>query len=74
MARAGLDWHQILASLTTAPAGRFGQGERKGRIAPGMEADLVLLGTDPAMDVTGFSDVRATVRSGRVIYGTAISK
>ncbi len=74
MARAGLDWRQILASLTTAPAGRFGQGERKGRIAPGMEADLVLLGTDPAGDVTGFGDVRATVRGGRVIYGAAISK
>ena len=74
MARAGLDWRQILASLTTAPAGRFGQGERKGRIAPGMEADLVLLGTDPAVDVTGFSDVQATVRGGRVIYGATGSK
>lgn len=68
MARAGLDWRQILASLTTAPAGRFGQGDRKGRIAPGMEADLVLLSTDPAVDVMGFSDVQATVRGGRVIY------
>ena len=68
MARAGLDWRQILASLTTAPAGRFGQGEWKGRIAPGMVADLVLLGTDPAVDVKGFSDVQATVRGGRVIY------
>jgi imidazolonepropionase-like amidohydrolase len=74
MARAGLDWRQILASLTTAPAGRFGQGERKGRIAPGMEADLVLLGTDPAVDVTGFSDVRVTVRGGLVIYGATASK
>ncbi len=69
MARAGLDWRQILASLTTAPAGRFGQRERKGRIAPGMEADLVVLGTDPATDVVGFSDVRATIKGGRVIYG-----
>jgi imidazolonepropionase-like amidohydrolase len=74
MARAGLDWRQILASLTTAPAGRFGQGERKGHIAPGMEADLVMLGTDPAVDVLGFSDVRATVRGGRVIYGATGSK
>lgn len=71
MARAGMDWRQILASLTTAPAARFGQGEQKGRIAPGMEADLVLLGTDPAVDVTGFSDVLATVRHGRVIYRAA---
>ena len=74
MARAGMDWRQILASLTTAPAARFGQGERKGRIAPGMEADLVLLGTDPAVDVTGFSDVRATIRGGRVIYRATESK
>jgi imidazolonepropionase-like amidohydrolase len=74
MARAGLDWRQILASLTTAPAARFGQGERKGRIAPGMEADLVLLGTDPAVDVMGYSNVQATIRSGRVIYGATGSK
>ena len=74
MARAGMDWRQILTSLTTAPAGRFGQGERRGRIAPGMEADLVLLGTDPAVDVTGFSDVQATIRGGRVIYRTTDSK
>jgi imidazolonepropionase-like amidohydrolase len=74
MARAGLDWRQILASLTTAPAGRFGQGERKGRIAPGLEADLVLLGTDPAVDAKGFSDVQATVRGGRVIYRAVGSK
>ena len=74
MARAGLDWRQLLASLTTAPAGRFGQGERKGRIAPGMEADLVLLGTDPAVDVVGFSDVQATILGGRVIYRAAGSK
>jgi imidazolonepropionase-like amidohydrolase len=74
MARAGLDWRQILASLTTAPAGRFGQSERKGRIAPGMDADLVLLGTDPAVNVVGFSDVQATVRGGRVIYRATGSK
>jgi len=74
MARAGMDWRQILTSLTTAPAGRFGQGERRGRIAPGMEADLVLLGTDPAVDFTGFSDVQATIRGGRVIYRTTDSK
>ncbi len=74
MARAGLDWRQILASLTTAPAGRFGQGARKGRVVPGMEADLVLLGTDPAVAVKGFGDVQATIRGGRVIYRATGSK
>ena len=34
MERAGMDWRAILASLTTAPAGRFGQaGEQVGEVA-----------------------------------------
>jgi imidazolonepropionase-like amidohydrolase len=39
-----------------------------------MEADLVVLGTDPAVDVSGFSDVRATVRGGRVMHRAAGGK
>jgi imidazolonepropionase-like amidohydrolase len=71
MAKAGLDWRQILASLTTAPAERFGEKRRKGRIASGMAADLVILRNDPAADVQAFGDVRETVRNGRVIYRAA---
>ncbi len=68
MERAGMDWRAILASLTTVPAGRFGQAGEKGRIAPGMQADLVLLGNDPADAVTAFADVELTIRSGDVLY------
>ena len=50
-----LDWRQILASLTTAPASRFGYAAHKGRIAKGMDADLVLLEGDPAQDLTAFA-------------------
>ena len=67
---AELDWRQILASLTTAPATRFGFAARKGRVATGMEADLVLLNADPARDPTAFARVRDTIRAGRVIWGT----
>jgi imidazolonepropionase-like amidohydrolase len=67
---AELDWRQILASLTTAPATRFGFAARKGRVATGMEADLVLLTADPAQDPTAFARVRDTIRAGRVIWGT----
>jgi len=66
----GLDWRQILASLTTTPASRFGYGAHKGRIAPGMDADLVLLDGDPAKDPTAFARVRDTIRGGLVIWGT----
>ena len=67
---AVLDWRQILTSLTTAPAERFGYTAHKGRIAPGMDADLVLLNADPAKDPTAFAQVRETIRAGRVIWGT----
>jgi imidazolonepropionase-like amidohydrolase len=67
---AALDWRQILASLTTAPATRFGSAARQGRVATGMEADLVLLNADPAQDPTAFARVRDTIRAGQVIWGT----
>ncbi|WP_166636761.1 amidohydrolase family protein [Cognatilysobacter terrigena] len=68
MAAAGLDWRAILASLTTAPSARFGQASRKGRVAAGMEADLVVLEGDPATDATAFDRVQMTVRAGRIIH------
>jgi imidazolonepropionase-like amidohydrolase len=71
LAGAGLGWQQVLASLTTTPAARFGQGARKGRVAPGFDADLVLLARDPAQAVAAFSDVVLTLRAGRVLYPTS---
>lgn len=59
---------QILASLTTAPAARWRESEKRGRIAAGMDADLVVLESDPAADATNFSKARCTIRGGRVIY------
>jgi imidazolonepropionase-like amidohydrolase len=67
---AALDWRAILRTLTTAPAERFGYAARKGRIAHGMDADLVLLNADPAQDPTAFSRVRDTIRGGRIIWGS----
>jgi imidazolonepropionase-like amidohydrolase len=66
-----LGWRQILASLTTAPASRFGFAAHKGRIATGMDADLVLLNADPAQNPTAFARVRNTIRAGRVIWDSA---
>ena len=63
-----LDWRQILKSLTAAPAERFGYAVRKGRLAPGMDADLVVLDGDPSKEVTAFARVRLTLRAGRTIY------
>jgi imidazolonepropionase-like amidohydrolase len=68
MSRAGMTFPQILASLTTEPAKRFGYSSHSGTLAPGMDADLVVLNADPATDITALSRVAYTVRSGKILY------
>lgn len=70
MSAAGLSWREILASLTTSPAQRFGEADTRGRIAPGMAADLVVLRTDPVRGARAFADVQRSIRAGRVIYSS----
>jgi imidazolonepropionase-like amidohydrolase len=68
MSRAGMSFQEILASLTTNPAQRFGYATHSGRIAKGLDADLVVLSADPAQKTSAFSKVRYTIRGGEVIY------
>jgi imidazolonepropionase-like amidohydrolase len=71
MSAAKMNFPQILASLTTAPAERFGDSQRLGRIAPGLEADLVVLKGGPSQNVRGLAAVEYTLRGGRIIYRSA---
>ena len=68
MSQAGMNYQQILASLTTNPAWKFRCSDHGGRIAKGMDGDLVVLGADPAENVSAFSKVRFTIRAGKIIY------
>ncbi len=68
MARA-LTPMEILASLTTAPAARWKEKARRGVIDVGLDADLVVLEADPAVDAANFAKVRCTIRGGRLIHG-----
>ncbi len=68
MSAAGMSFRQILASLTTGPADRFGTLAQHGRIAPGFVADLTVLRSDPAGDVRAFAIVQYTLRDGKIIY------
>ena len=61
MRRAGMSFSQILASLTTEPAKRFGKGDC-GRIAAGFQADITAFATP--------FDVKCTIRSGRIVHET----
>ena len=70
MEQAGMSFRQILAALTTAPAGRFGEHERiSGRLERGRDADLVILDEDPANDIKALGRVRAVWRRGRLLTG-----
>lgn len=71
MSKAGMNFQQMLAALTTAPAKRFGLSKQTGSIASGLDADLVLLAGDPSNDVKAFSKVSYTFRQGRIIYQSA---
>lgn len=62
-----MGWRDILASLTTNPS-TFFKAAQKGRVEPGMDADLVVLDADPAADVRNFARVAYTIRDGKVIY------
>ena len=66
--RAGLNFPQILAALTTAPASRYGFSQHRGRLAPGFDADLVVLAADPAEETLAFTDLRYTIQNGAVVY------
>jgi imidazolonepropionase-like amidohydrolase len=59
---------QILAALTTAPAERFGDSAKLGRIAPGFTADLTVIRTEPTKDVRALSMIDYTIRDGKVVY------
>ncbi len=68
MAQAGMSFREILASLTTTPALRFGDAEKVGRVAAGLQADLAVFEKDPAANLSAFADVKYTLRAGKIIY------
>jgi imidazolonepropionase-like amidohydrolase len=68
MAKAGMDARAILAALTTTPAEVYGTATHTGKIAPGFDADLVVLLEDPANNPAAFAKVRYTIRGGRIIF------
>jgi imidazolonepropionase-like amidohydrolase len=67
MSQSGMTWRDILASLTTNPVSFF-KIPNSGRIAKGMDADLVVLKADPAADVRNFASVALTIRAGKILY------
>ncbi len=66
LVRAGLSPVQALSAATSAPAKAFGLVDR-GRIAPGLRADLVLVNGDPTRDITATRDIRRVWKLGQQV-------
>jgi len=63
LAGAGLLPEQVLAAATSLPARAFGITDR-GRIAPGLRADLLLVAGDPAADIRATRNIAAIWKNG----------
>jgi imidazolonepropionase-like amidohydrolase len=63
-ARLGFTSAQALASATSLAAQSCAAGDRKGRIAPGYDADLLAVAGDPAADLTAILHPTAIYRAG----------
>lgn len=64
MYEAGMGFDDILASLTTTPAQRFGAGDSLGKVAPGFQADLAIVRGDPTQTIAALADIQCVVRAG----------
>jgi imidazolonepropionase-like amidohydrolase len=66
LVRAGLSPTQALVAATSAPARFFGTRDR-GRIAPGLKADMILVDGDPTKDITALRRIAAIWKNGYAV-------
>jgi imidazolonepropionase-like amidohydrolase len=66
LVRSGLTPVQALAAATLVPARRFRLDDR-GRIAPGLRADLVLVDGDPTTDIVATRNIATVWKNGYAI-------
>ena len=62
----GLSPFEVLRGATILPARSIGVEGRVGAVAPGLEADLVLLDADPLRDAGNVARIRSVVLDGRL--------
>lgn len=72
MVDAGVASATVLRSGTQAPARWLGVGERRGRVAVGGDADLVLLDADPLADIANARRIAGVMVGGRWHDRTAL--
>lgn len=67
LVEAGLTPLQALEAATLAPAAFFGIEDQQGLIRADMRADLVLLRSNPLIDISNSTSVESVIKDGRLI-------
>jgi hypothetical protein len=72
--RVLLDQHQTMSSglATSRTADILGIGNRKGRIVPGYDADVVLLNGDPVADISQAGRVYGVLSKGQLLLSNKL--
>lgn len=74
MVEAGLTPPEALRTATINPARYMNAAGRMGEVAPGRQADLVLLDADPLVDIRNTARIRAVVVAGRYLPKAALRR
>ena len=72
MVQAGMTPMEAIVSATSRGAKFLGEGEVKGTIEPGREADLLILGQNPLDDIRNTRSIRQIVKQGRLFDHSAL--
>jgi imidazolonepropionase-like amidohydrolase len=67
----GISPIETLRAATSVPARRFELRDR-GRIAPGLRADLLLVDGDPTQDISSTLSIKKVWKRGAEIMGAAV--
>ncbi len=68
---AGVPPADILRAMTSNAADLLRIGARRGRIAPGLAADLVAMPADPLADIEALRRIDFVMKDGRIVRGAA---
>ncbi|WP_326565478.1 amidohydrolase family protein [Amycolatopsis rhabdoformis] len=70
---SGMSTVDTYRAVTSVAAGVCGLGHRKGRLAPGFDADVLAVRGDPFTDPAALHDIRAVYVRGVAVRGTPVT-